>query len=305
MHRVAIGMPVWNGEKYISEAIESILGQTFGDLQLVISDNASTDGTGDICRSYVARDRRVQYIRQDRNIGAAPNHNYVFHYSSGEYFKFAAHDDVLAPEFIEDCVRILDDDETVVLCSPATALINEDGSPVSYVEDKGMVDTAGRIWPVVPENNPLLTSADPADRFAGVLLNMFMALEIFGLIRRAALERTALQPPHLGGDKILLAELAMIGRYYLHARPLFYRRCHSGQYSAAHGGQYMATWFSGKSGSVFSHQLRLLVGYTRVALTADIASSQRYRCLAAIWRRSVTRGQPLRRMFAPLVPVLE
>ena len=306
MHRVAIGMPVWNGEKYLSEAIESILGQTFGDLQLVISDNASTDGTAEICRSYVARDRRVQYIRQERNIGAAPNHNYVFHHSSGEYFKFAAHDDILAPQFMEECVRILDADETAVLCSPATVLINEDGSPVSYAEDKGMVDTAGRIWPVVPENNPLLTLADAADRFAGVLLNMFMALEIFwphpALGARANGSATA---PSRWRQGSFGRAPALIGRYHLHATPLFYRRCHSGQYSAAHGGQYMAAWFSGKSGSVFSHQLRLLVGYTRVALAADIVGSQRNRCLAAIWRRSVTRGQPLRRMFAPLVPVLE
>ena len=105
MHKVAIGMPVWNGEQFVSEAIESILGQTYGDLELVISDNASTDGTAEICSNYAKQDRRVRYIRQEKNIGAAPNHNEVFRRSSGQYFKWACHADVLAREFIEECVR--------------------------------------------------------------------------------------------------------------------------------------------------------------------------------------------------------
>jgi glycosyltransferase involved in cell wall biosynthesis len=301
MHRVAIGMPVWNGENFICEAIDSILGQTFSDFELLISDNASTDGTEEICRDYAKRDKRIRYIRQKKNIGAAFNHNFVVHQSSGEYFKFAAHDDILAPQCLEQCVRVLDADEGAVLCSPATVLINDDGSPVRYVDGKGMVDNAGRVWGVVPENNPLLTSADPADRFAAVLLNMFMCLEIYSLIRRSALERTALQPSHIGGDKVLLAELAVIGRFHLHETPLFYRRCHAGQFSAAPSGRYIAAWSAGRKGSMFSHQLQLLASYVRVALTAELNIEQRYRCLAAVCRRSVTRGQPLRRMFVPLL----
>ena len=105
MDKVAIGMPVWNGEQFVSEAIESILGQTYGDLELVISDNASTDGTAEICSAYAKQDRRIRYIRQEKYIGAAPNHHEVFRRSSGQYFKWACHDDVLAREFIEECVR--------------------------------------------------------------------------------------------------------------------------------------------------------------------------------------------------------
>src|SRR5438270_1690210 len=106
MHKVAIGMPVWNGEAFLSEAIESILAQTYGDFELVISDNASTDATAEICRSYAQRDARIRYIRQEKNIGANSNYNGVFRRSSGEYFKWAAHDDVLAPEFIYECVKL-------------------------------------------------------------------------------------------------------------------------------------------------------------------------------------------------------
>src|SRR6516162_11958281 len=87
MHKVAIGMPVWNGEQFVSEAIESILGQTYGDLELVISDNASSDGTAEICSDYAKQDRRIRYIRQEMNIGAAPNHNEVFSALIGSVFQ--------------------------------------------------------------------------------------------------------------------------------------------------------------------------------------------------------------------------
>ena len=305
MYEVAIGMPVWNGEAFLSEAIDSILAQTYSDFQLVISDNASTDSTAEICRAYAELDKRIHYIRQARNIGAAHNYKQVFRCSSGRYFKWAAHDDVLGPTFVEECVRVLDADETVVLCSPATVLINGDGSPLRYSsQHKAMVDSGGTKWPITPEKNPRLTSTDPTERFAAVLLDMYMCLEIFGLIRRSALERTSIQPSYVGGDKVLLAELSLIGRFYLLPEtrdPLFYRRCHSGQFSNARSGSYRATWFSGKTSHMFSHQFRLLAGYTRAALSAELALEQRCRCVSVIWRRAVTRGKPLKRMFVALV----
>jgi len=98
----------------------------------------------------------------------------------------------------------LNANEAVVMCSPATVLINEDGSPLRYsTQKKGMVDNYGRVWPVTPEKNALLMSADPTDRYSEVLLKTFMALEIYGLIRRSALERTSVMPSYFGGDKIV------------------------------------------------------------------------------------------------------
>jgi glycosyltransferase involved in cell wall biosynthesis len=302
MHQVTIGMPVWNGERFISQAIESLLAQTYDDFELVISDNASTDATADICRAYASRDPRIRYLRQQRNLGANANYNEVFGQSSGRYFKWAAHDDVLAPRFIEECVRVLDQAEDVVLCSPATALINEDGSALSYSsQHDAMIDSYGAKWPITPENNPLLASPDPADRFAAVLLNMVMCVEIFGLMRRSALKRSSLQPSHVGGDKVLLAELSLMGRFHLLRDCLFYRRCHLGQYSRAESGKYRAMWCSGKRGHTLSHQLQLLAGYLRVALSAELTPSQRYRCVSAVWRRAVTRGKPIKRLFYAIV----
>jgi hypothetical protein len=211
------------------------------------------------------------------NIGAAANHSEVFRHASGQYFKWAAHDDVLAYQFIQECVRVLDADESVVLCSPATVLINEDGSPLLYSsQHNAMVDTYGAKWSITPEKNMLLTSADAVDRFIAVLLNMVMCLEIFGLMRRSALEQSGLEPPYVGGDKVLLAELSLMGRFHLLEASLFYRRCHPGQFSRARSGGYRAMWFSGKKDHTFSRQLKLLAGYSRVALSAKLSPEQRY-----------------------------
>jgi glycosyltransferase involved in cell wall biosynthesis len=301
MPKVAIGMPVWNGEKFLSEAIESILTQTYGDFELMISDNASTDATAEICHGYAKRDTRIRYIRQNTNIGAAPNYNDVFRRSSGQYFKWAAHDDVLAPEFIGACVRVLDEDETVVLCSPATVLINEDGSPVGYSsEHKAMVDSCGVMWPAPPEKNPLLMSADPADRFSAILLRMFLCLEVFGLMRRSAAERTSLHAPTVSGDKIFLAQLSLIGRFHLLEQFLFYRRCHRQQFSATLSSSYQTMWFSGRKQHMFLQQLNVLAAYSRIALSRELTPEQRYRCISTVWRRGVTRGRPLKRMFSPV-----
>lgn len=290
MREVAIGMPVWNGERFLSQAIESILGQTYGDLELVISDNASTDATAEICQTYARQDKRISYIRQERNIGAGPNHHEVFRRSSGRYFKWACHDDVLAPEFLQECVRVLEADESVAVCCPATVLINEDGSPLRYSpQDEGLVDSYGTVWRI--EEKMSLTSADPAERFATVLCNVDFCFEIYGLMRRSAAERISPMPSYYGGDKVLLAELSLLGRYHLLEQPLFYRRCHPSQSSAPRQtSRYRAMWISGRKRQILPAQLKLMAAYVRAAAAAELTPAQRFRCFSAIWRRAVAMG---------------
>ena len=125
--RVSIGLPVYNGENYLTSAIETLLAQTFTDFELIISDNCSTDRTQDICRSFCDRDARIRYVRQAKNLGAVRNFNLVFHYARGEYFKWAAHDDVCAPAFLQRCVERLDANPSVVWCYPRSDKIGPDG----------------------------------------------------------------------------------------------------------------------------------------------------------------------------------
>lgn len=109
---VSIGMPVYNGEKYIREALDSLLAQTFTDFELIISDNCSTDNTESICKEFISKDSRVKYIRQSTNIGPTANFEFVLHKASGEFYMWAAHDDRWQCTFLEKLVSILTDDQT-------------------------------------------------------------------------------------------------------------------------------------------------------------------------------------------------
>jgi glycosyltransferase involved in cell wall biosynthesis len=126
--RLSIGLPVYNGENYLAESIDALLGQSYEDFELIISDNASTDGTADICRRYGKQDSRIRYVRQQRNIGLVPNHNFVFRQSRGELFKWASADDLYARDLLQRCVAALDEHPDVVLAHSWEAAIDAAGN---------------------------------------------------------------------------------------------------------------------------------------------------------------------------------
>ena len=225
--RVSIGLPVFNGERFVAEAIDSILAQTFEDFELIISDNASTDGTEEICRRYAEKDERIRFVRNRENYGAAFNFNQTFHLSSGGYFKWVAHDDLLSPEFLQQCVDVLDRDASVVLAYPGWMAIDEDGQRL----DRGYV-----TWDV--------TSVDVVDRFRRTMaMDSRGGGPIWGLIRSEVLMRTRLQPPYPHGDHVLLAELSLYGRFLEIEAPLFQHRWHPGRYVLSSSRRRMAEWW--------------------------------------------------------------
>ena len=175
--RVSIGMPVYNGEKYIEAAIKSILAQTYSEFELIISDNASTDRTMTICQAYVAEDRRIHYYRNDHNLGAAPNFNRVFELSSGEYFKWASSDDVIAPDYLEKCVNVLELNPEVILSYPRTRIINERGEFIGH--HTYMAD---------------VSSGKPHICFRNIVIYREEVFQIFGLIRSSCLLYTSPSP---------------------------------------------------------------------------------------------------------------
>jgi glycosyltransferase involved in cell wall biosynthesis len=137
---VSIGLPVYNGEKYIREALDSVLTQTFADFELIISDNASEDDTESICREYASRDERVRYIRQSRNIGALPNFLFVLHKATAEYFMWAAHDDVVqGNDFLFRLVTLIKDNRLDLVFPNVDVISSKDGSHFT-VTRKGVMD---------------------------------------------------------------------------------------------------------------------------------------------------------------------
>lgn len=297
MKKVAIGIPVYNGKNFLSVAIDSILAQTYGDFELIISDNASVDGTEEICRRYAHQDSRIRYVRHAKNLGAAINHNVVFNMSNAQYFKWMSHDDVLGPTFLASTVAALEADAGVVLASPGTTLIDEKGAPLLFSPERGgLIDPSGSCLPAMPEKNGDLASSDPVARFNALVAHTILCVEIYGLIRSSALSRTSLQGSYLGGDKILLAELSLQGRFWKGNEPLLFRRCHPAQYSVAgKSDAYRARWFFGEGkGPALLHNLVLqkfvfAYGYGRAILKNDLTMRQRMACLDIVVNRAILR----------------
>lgn len=226
---VSIGLPVFNGEAYLEQALESILAQTWSNFELIISDNASSDRTGEICQTYIKRDRRIRYVRNAENRGAAFNYNQTVALAQGRFFKWAAADDWLAPTFLEACLTSLQSDHSVVLAYPLTQVVDENGQPLSLYKD---------------ELN--LTESDPAERF-GRFLDRFRRKDkcnaVFGLIRMDQLRKTRLIDRFTSSDITLLGELALLGKIVEIPRVLFYRRDHPGSSVRALKPTERATWF--------------------------------------------------------------
>jgi glycosyltransferase involved in cell wall biosynthesis len=200
----------------------------------VISDNASTDRTPAICRAYQAEDARVRYFRNERNIGAAANFNRVFELSGSPLFHGGACDDLYGPTFLERCVEVLDRDPGVVLSHTRTKLIGEQGEPLlfdparkRYVDSYGdFKGTSGDI--MRPQPFRIAEADSPAERFREVLWLMGWSLPLSGVIRKEALLTTALYANYSGADKVLLAELALKGRFHEIGDELFAKRIHRG-----------------------------------------------------------------------------
>ena len=207
--RLTVGLPVYNGANYIAESIDALLGQSFSDFELIISDNASTDETGDICRRYEKQDSRVRYFRQPQNIGLAPNHNFVAVQARGELFKWASNDDLYARDLLERCIDALDKYPDVVLAHSWTAKV--DGS--------GAVTQAFKY--------PLTTDSPRAsERFRSVLFDSG-GDDDYGVMRLEVLRRTAMKESYHHADHTIIAEIVLHGRFYQVPDWLYFRRDHA------------------------------------------------------------------------------
>ena len=276
--KVSIGLPVFNGENYLRDALGSILEQTFRDFEVIISDNASTDTTGEICREYAAKDPRIRYYRNSRNLGAARNFNLAFELSSGEYFKWAAHDDVIGRDFLSRCVSVLDEDPSVVACFAMTSTIDQDGNRVGTYEH---------------DNEMRFDSSNPHERFRELMEMRHWCMAVFGLIRARALRRTPLIGHYVGSDRCLLAELGLTGRIYRIQDFLFFRRHHA-QSSVVKMKlpQDRLGWFdSDKAGRLCFPNWRYGLEYYRSAKKCSLSSREKRLCYLAVagWCAGRTR----------------
>lgn len=233
--RVSIGMPVFNREKYVAAAIEAHLRQTYPNFELIITDNASTDRTPEICQRYAAKDPRVKYFRNQTNLGAAGNYRCCFELASGELFRWAPSDDLVSPNLLERAVKVLDSDPSIFVAYGRTKLIDAEGNSTGDFEEALhlMQDRASERWIAVSGNLRL-----------GNLH--------YGLNRAAWLRKTGLLRNYLGGDFPLISEMSLYGKFYEMPDAFFYRRMHAEASSAQKDTKaVMATFDPGKRSELF------------------------------------------------------
>lgn len=294
---VSVAIPVYNGERFLGEAIESVLEQSFTDFELLVLDNCSTDATREIAERLARQDDRVRFLLNETNIGAAGNFNRAFEEARGTYFAWLASDDWWEADFLEECVRALDADPQVVLAFPMVRVVDDDDRELELVSDLDPLD-----------------SPRPERRLRVILSEPHNSYYIFGLLRASYLRNTRLILPHSHGDTILLARLALLGPFAKVDKYLFVSRRHTAQSNKmfldrSRPGSFdfiaYSRWFAppGKSTVEYPHS-RAVIEFAKVPLGVSLGPISRLRVGALLLRlvRHYRRGllADLRRFLSRL-----
>lgn len=219
--RLSIGIPVYNGQDFLPSALDSLLAQTFQEFEVVISDNASTDRTAEICRAYAAREPRIRYYVNEKNIGLAGNHNRLIGLAHGKYFMFHAHDDQSAPEYLTRCLEVLNQNPEVVLCFAKTVDIDEHGTLIGRDNDHRQRE--------IPTETLDLNAKEPHVRFRDIIQLDHQCEPDYGIMRLDILRKTLMHGNYADGDRVMLAEMALHGPFHMIREPLFFHREHTGR----------------------------------------------------------------------------
>ena len=271
MPRITIGMPVYQADHYLEAAVRSHLAQTYGDFEIIISDNGSTDQTETVARDLAASDARVRYVRHDSNRGAIWNLNFVASQAAGEFFKWSAHDDLIAPDFLAQCVAHMEADAACVLCFSRVTRIDANGETIAdslltESERDGEGKTLGR-------------SSSVHRRLRDVLLGGSWGIRSNGLIRASAMRETSPLLPYFGSEKVLVAELLLRGTYHELPEKLFLQRIHAAQSSNLASAKELQEFCDPtRRPTPALHHLRFARAYARAIRRASMSWSQRAAC---------------------------
>jgi glycosyltransferase involved in cell wall biosynthesis len=264
--RVSVGVPVYNGERHLRHALDDLVAQDLMDIEILVSDNASTDRTRDIVAEVAARDPRVRLLRNPENLGAARNYNLLVGEARAPLFKWASADDRLSPTYLSACVARLDAEPHAALAYAKTTLIDEDGSVIREHED-GLH----------------LPDAQPWRRLRAFAQNRWLCNPCFGVIRTERLRRTSLVGPRVSSDITLLAQLALLGPFIEVPERLFFRRvaadsCGLGDLTK----HEVAQWFdAGARTPVVPPLIRVFMDIELSIVRADLPPAERARAAAA------------------------
>jgi glycosyltransferase involved in cell wall biosynthesis len=305
--KISLGMPVYNGAAFLRETLESLLQQTFSDFELIISDNASTDATEKICREFAQRDSRIRYERLDTNLGAVANFNRLVDLASGEYYKWVAADDLCLPDFLASTFKLMEADPETVWVHTSFGKIDQHGK-ILRQDDEAADQLAHSSQAGQPR--PFHDADARRKRFKGVLLGTTWCADIFGLIRKSVLDKTARFPACFGAEKVLLGELALWGKYRHVNETLFYQRVHSKAAGemATRSQQEAYVTAQRKKNRFAQTRIALLKGHLKSVKNVPMPIQDRLLCWSIIARyvvqfskwpsllKSEWKGEPIRRL---------
>jgi glycosyltransferase involved in cell wall biosynthesis len=266
---VSIGLPVRNGEKSVESVVRSVLGQDHEHIELVISDNASTDGTEEICRALARLDRRIAYYRQPDNIGLINNNIRTKQLAHGTFFRWIGDDDLLLPNYVSRCLEEFADDERLILVT----------TQLAYTGPNGNTETLGY-------HGKSLQSEDPATRFAEwlrLLNESHMLIDpLYGLLRKAAVASIPIRNMPRG-DEVLAAKMALTGPWGHVPEVLGHRHWHAERLTHVARKLDLHPWQAHFANVL---QCRELLAYLR---QAELTPSERRRAQAAVGRLYLRR----------------
>ena len=271
--RLSIGLPVYNGQSLLPAAIDALIGQSYRDFELIISDNASTDRTAEICQSYVEQDSRVRYIRQPQNIGLIPNHNFLVGVARGEFFKWASHDDLYHRDFLQRCVDALDTHPEAVLAHAWCVLMDADRVPVQFFK------------------YPEATAASRApDRFRSMLFDG-KGDWTYAVFRTRVLRQTPLHSSYHGGERTLITEFALHGTLYQVPEWMYFRRDHPNRHQSSR------EWSAGydprrANQSAIRLYAEYLWGYVSAVRRSPLSLAEKRECYGLLARWLASRAVP-------------
>jgi glycosyltransferase involved in cell wall biosynthesis len=278
--RLSVGLPVYNGEEYLTESLEALLGQTYEDFELIISDNDSTDDTANICRRYAKQDSRIRYFRQPRNIGCNPNHNFVIKQGRGELFKLASDDDLYARDLLKRCVDALDEFPHYVLAHSWSALIDASGAVTNVVEYPVATDT-----PRAP------------DRFRSMLFDGW-GDDDGGVIRTKVLRQVTPYDSYHFADRVFTTEIGLHGPFFQVPDWLWFRRQHPGQAGMQRSMHDRCAVMDPRRADRLRHPAARLygeyvLGFVRAVHHAPLSPEDRRECYEILARWAASRVLPV------------
>ena len=296
---VSVGVPVYNGERFLRAALESLRSQTFTEFEVVICDNASTDATADIAQDYQQEDRRFRHVRNPENLGLVRNYRRALEIARGQYFKWHSSDDILQRDYLAEMVRALGTDPRAVLCACLMPPIDSVGEPIPFDETAdGHISESGeryRVWPAPPglsDERAIVRFDSAVNELPGNMQGQFY----YGLMRTDVVRQLPEHGLYLGAERVLLAELAMRGRWLFIDRPLVRRRIHSEHFG---GGTVQDTAVGldpQRSRRLAFPAAQQFAGYVRALHGVPLSPTDRLRGYRSIARK-VMRAGTWRAMF--------